>query len=220
MKKIISLIIKIILIVSVIVGIIFCFVSDEAFMNKGATMLYFTIQSNIWIAIIDLIGLILIIINKNNRLNTIFKLMFTVSITLTGLVYNLALAPLLSNPYNVQNTLLHVVTPILGIVDWFLIDDSRLLKKYDFIYSIIPPIYYLIFASIGYVAKWDFGNGSRFPYFFLNWGSKVGAFGFDFNSGNEYFMGVVYWVILITIFVIGVSLLFSFLNKKIRNKYN
>ena len=77
----------------------------------------------------------------------------------------------------------------------------------------IPPIYYLIFAGIGFVLNWDFGYGDNYPYFFVNWGSPAGAFGF---SSESPYIGVFYYVLILSAFVIGIALLYVFIAKRIR----
>ena len=55
-------------------------------------------------------------------------------------------------------------------------------------------IAYAVYAGIGYVLKWEFLKGINYPYYFLNWGSPAGAFGF---SRELPFMGCVWWILLL-----------------------
>jgi len=109
----------------------------------------------------------------------IVKLAGTVSITLTGVVFVVLLAPILGdNAWNVQNTLTHAVVPAAAVADFFAAASGSGIKTESVAYVIIPPFLYVIYAGIGYVRGWEFGMGHNYPYFFLNWGSPAGAFGF------------------------------------------
>lgn len=55
---------------------------------------------------------------------------------------------------------------------------------------------------MGYVCGWNFGMGNNYPYFFLNWGSPVGAFGGE----GEYFMGCFWWILLLLLFISALAL--------------
>lgn len=44
--------------------------------------------------------------------------------------------------------------------------------------------------------------GNNYPYFFLNWGSPVGAFGGE----GEYFMGCFWWILLLLLFISALAL--------------
>ena len=206
--------------ISAIVGIILCCTSVGGFMTGPRVFLFFTIQSNSWIGILCLVDLILKLFNKKtNRLYLIFKEVFTVAITLTGAVYVFVLAPtFFATAWELSLVLTHVVVPFGAIVSYFLDRDRKLFKKCDFLYAAIPPLYYLIFVIIGWFVPFDYtGSGVNFPYFFMNFGSPVGIFGFDFTSGNEYFMGSFYWIIVLLFFVLGISLLYLRVGKKKEN---
>lgn len=209
-KKIISLILKFIVVVSVIIGVI---VSN---LDNSASMLYFTTQSNLWIAIVCIVELVLYFTKAQIKpWLHIVKLIFTVSITLTGVVFCGMLAPLIDNPFNLSSTLLHVIVPLASIADFFLSDYPVEDKKWHCLLVTVPPFYYLIFASIGYAANWDFGHGVNYPYFFLDWGNPAGAFGF---SKEFPYMGVFYYILILLAFVIGIGALYIWLSSVIRKK--
>ncbi|MCR4598606.1 MAG: hypothetical protein K5678_06210 [Acetatifactor sp.] len=62
---------------------------------------------------------------------------------------------------------------------------------------------------------WEFAAGLNYSYFFLNWGSPAGAFGF---SKELPFMGCAWWILVLLLFLIGVGhaylALANFLRKK------
>lgn len=210
-KKIISIILKFIVVISALIGVIL------SALRGGYSMLYFTSQSNVWIAAVCLVELVLVFLKKEQRswLFTV-KLIFTVSITLTGVVYNTMLAPFIRvGAYTFSSTLLHVVVPVAAVADFFVSDYPTENKKWLPLLAIIPPLYYLIFAGIGFALKWDFGYGDRYPYYFLNWCSPAGAFGFSKESP---YIGVVYYVLILLALVIGIGYLYAWLYKLIQTK--
>ena len=128
------------------------------------------------------------------------KFVGTISITLTGVVFGFVLAPTLgAHAWSLPNTLTHLVVPVAAVIDFFVIAATAGIKRKNVFYVIIPPILYAIYAGIGYVKGWEFSEGINYPYFFLNWGSPAGAFGFT----NELpFMGCAWWILTLLVFLI------------------
>ena len=212
-RKITSLILKSIVALSVIVGVIIHMVAD------ARAILYFTTQSNIWIGVTCLVGLALMIFKLPvKKWFYSIKLVFTVSITLTGVVYCTMLAPYMGEEaYTFSSTLLHVIVPVVSVADFFVYDYVAQFKRWECVTATIPPIYYLVFAGIGYALNWDFGyGGQNYPYFFLNWGSPAGAFGF---SSESPYIGVFYYVVILSAFVVGVAALYVLVAKLIRKRF-
>lgn len=208
-RKIISLILKSVAVLAAFYGIFL------AISSAPSTILYFTIQSNIWIGVVCLAGIVLMI-RKAEIKKWMYsaKLIFTVSITLTGVVYCVMLAPLSGDAaYSPVNLLTHVIVPAVSVLDFAVYDYPALYKKRECLLVTVPPFLYLGFASIGYVLNWDFNNGENYPYFFLNWGSPAGAFGFT----DEFpYIGVVYYIMILVAFVIAVGALYILLAYLIR----
>ena len=203
-----SLIFKLIVVVSAVIGIILSSTAkNNAFMVGSTAFMYFTIQSNILIALVCLVGFCLMLLNKNvSNILYLIKFVSTISITLTGLVFSFILAPTIgSSAWGVANILTHVVVPVFAVIDFFVIGSKTNYKKSDVIYVIIPPILYVIYAGIGYALDWKFTNTQNYPYFFLNWGSKPGAFGF---SKDLPYIGVVWWIILLLGLLVGLGFLY------------
>ena len=82
-RKVVSLVFKLIVFISALVGIILSAAqSAEYFMGGHTVFMYFTIQSNILIALVCLIGFILLLSNKEiKRWWYVFKFVSTISIT-------------------------------------------------------------------------------------------------------------------------------------------
>ena len=196
-QKGLSCVLKTTVILSAVIGTFLSwYAGRESFMGGSTVFMYFTIQSNIAIAIISMIGLIMLM-RKGcfSDLRYIIKFVGTVSITLTGIVFCFVLAPTLGNAaWNIQNILTHVVVPIAAILDFFVTGISSSIKNKNTFWVIIPPLLYAIYAGIGYEMNWQFADGYNYPYFFLNWGSPAGAFGF---TDELPFMGCMWWILLL-----------------------
>ena len=204
-RKMLSLVLKITVFFSAVIGTFLSYYAGRnSFMGGNRVFMFFTIQSNIAIAIICAVGFCLLL--KDAKIGKIWytiKFIGTVSITLTGVVFAFVLAPNFgAGAWNIQNTLTHLVVPVAAIADFFMISGIVRIKKINALYVIIPPILYAIYAGIGYVNDWQFMEGINYPYFFLNWGSKAGAFGF---SDELPFMGSAWWILVLLIFLILVG---------------
>ena len=166
--------------------------ASGGFMGGATAILYFTVQSNIWIGATALVAAVFTAINIARKKSGIphalwiIKYVFTVSITLTGVVFCGVLAPTMPGAFaSPANILTHVV------------------------------VYYLVFAGIGYALDWNFGMGNNYPYFFLNWDSPAGVFGF---ADGIYFMGTFYWIIAIVLFVSAIALAYIALARRAQSK--
>lgn len=182
--------------------------------------MYFTVQSNLWIGIISIWILVLILLEiktKNiyrKNYHYILKYIFTVSITLTGVVFCVLLAPVASeyNPWTLNSILTHVVCPITAIIDFFVDDYKIKFKNKDIIYTLLPPLYYLFFSLICYFGDFKFSDGNNYPYFFLNFGSSAGFF--KIITKPYFVMGTFYWLVILAIIVSLFGYLFKiFFNK-------
>jgi len=211
-----SRILKILIIVTVLFGMTLAFLNakEDGYSHPAARLLYFTNQSNIWIAATaaGLLALDLSGADKNGRAYRIMyglKFIFTVAISLTAFIFFVVLAPGAGEQYpawTVSNILVHALSPALAIADFFLERDDVVFTRREYFASVIPPLYYLVFCIVCYSMKLDFGRGDPFPYFFLNFGSPAGIFG----SSDEfpYIIGSFYWMIFILALVLGIALLF------------
>lgn len=215
MNKSLSFLLKAIIVIASVWGISLCAFDTNAFMGGKAVWLYFTIQSNVWMMLVALIGAVMMWRQSFPRRMSMLQLIMTVSITLTGLVYCFMLAPLMGDQaFNLTNVLTHVVVPVVSVADFLVSSRWLSLRGRDAWYVIIPPLYYLGFAAIGYVLNWQFSPGINYPYFFLNWGSPAGAFGF---CDTLPFMGVMYYVFIMLVFLLLVGRLYIYLHQKIKS---
>ena len=207
-RKTVSCALKLIVIISAVTGTVMSAVAGRnSFMGGSRVFMYFTIQSNIAVALISAAGLFLMARNKpvSDVWYTV-KLAGAVSITLTGAVFTFVLAPTLGEAaWKVYNVLTHIIVPAAAVADFFVIAPCAKIRRKNVIYVMIPPLLYAVYAGIGYVLGWDFAKGKNYPYFFLNWGSPAGAFGF---TDELPFMGCVWWILALMLFLIAVGWLY------------
>lgn len=176
-------------------------------MGGRTVLMYFTIQTNVAMAVLCSIGALYMLIGKTipNRWY-IVKYVGTLSITVTGAVFCFVLAPTMGPlAWNRVNIFTHIIVPIASIIDFFISGIHSSIRKRDVFYVTLPPILYVFYASIGYICNWEFAPGQNYPYFFLNWGSPAGAFGF---CKELPFMGCVWWILLLLSLLMLVGLLY------------
>ena len=204
-RKKISCALKLIVILSAAAGtVLSAYGGRNTFMGGSRVFMYFTIQSNIAVALICAAGLVLLRRDKTiGNAWYVVKFAGTVSITLTGVVFAVLLAPILgSRAWNVQNTLTHLVVPAAAVADFFVSASGAGIKRKNVIWVIIPPLLYVIYAGIAFVSGWEFARGQNYPYFFLNWGSPAGALGF---TDKLPYMGCIWWILILLAFLIAVG---------------
>lgn len=216
-RKIIEVIVEFVLIIVSLLGIILSGMGS-GFMGKGTGFLYFTIQSNITITCITipyLISNLLQLLGKKgffNRIIDVLKYIFTVAITITFLVYACALSPNMPLSYNLsfKNLSVHFIVPILALIDFFVFDNGIIVTKKNCLYGLAMPFYYVLFFLFGIPLNFRYLEGSKAPYFFLNY-ERFGWFRIDSNG-----IGVVYWIIIATIFFIGLCYLFYVIQRALK----
>ncbi|NLC94112.1 MAG: hypothetical protein GX676_00275 [Bacilli bacterium] len=210
----VSLIIKSLIIIIGLTGI-YATVSTGTFMISFKSFLYYTIQSNLAIVLITSIFwyfhylLYKKGINKINNQWLLAKFSLTVAITVTFLVFFILLAPTLPKSYllSYDNFSVHLIVPLLAIIDFFLFDYQLNLSKFKPLVGLLMPIYYLVFALVLSLFSVDF-HGQKVPYFFLNY-EELGWL-FEYHK-----MGVIIWVVILMICIIFISYLYALICKYI-----
>lgn len=205
-QKTVSLILKAIVIYFACTGTVLSMkAGNNAFMGGTRVLMYFTIQSNLALALISLVGgCILLSGKKVPGWWYVVRFAGALSITLTGVVFCVVLAPTLGKFAWVKNNVYtHVIVPIAAVVDFFVSCLDADIPKRKVVYVTLPPLAYAIYAGIGYLCNWQFARGQNYPYFFLNWGSPAGAFGF---CEGLPFMGCMWWILLLLAMLILVGL--------------
>ncbi len=217
-RKTVSLILKLTVVVSAALGIILSILGGRtAFMGGGSAFMFFTIQSNIAIALVCAAGAVLMLTGRKVQNGWfILKFVFTVAITLTGLVFCFVLAPTMrAKAWNVQNILTHVAVPAAAVTDLFIAGVCGEYRKRSVFLVTLPPLAYVIYAGIAYIEGWEFLRGVRYPYFFLNWGSPAGAFGF---TRELPFMGCAWWILALLLLLLGVGFAYLAILGRIRKR--
>ena len=217
-RKRISAVLKTVVFLSAVIGtLLSAYAGRHSFMGGSRVFMFFTIQSNIAIALISVIGCCLLLKDKPvSNAWAVIKFVGTISITLTGMVFAFVLAPTFwASAWNLQNTLTHVVVPVAAVIDFFVVSPAFEIKNRNTFWVIVPPILYAIYAGIGYVRGWEFIEGINYPYFFLNWGSPAGAFGF---SKELPFMGCAWWILALLLFLLCIGRLYLAIAAGIRKR--
>lgn len=207
-----SLALKIIVTASALIGVFISFFTAklDGYSPWWVRLLYFTTQSNLWIGVTMLLLLVDKVIKESPvRRDTLYllKFIFTVSITVTGLVYCIVLAPFADEsyrPWSFTSILTHVVVPVASVVDFFVDERQKPVTFKQVPLATIPPLYYIFFAGVLGSLGVDFGRGENYPYFFMNYWSPVGFFGVGGDPPNQ--IGSMYWIF---IFFVLIALLAS-----------
>lgn len=219
----ISIIVKLIAIISGIYGLINTFYGFISYT-------YFTTLSNVFMLFMLVIFLIkdLSKTKKKQVPNILYVIKFlaTISISLTFFVFLFILAP--ANPngfvasyklYNYGSLCLHFITPLFSILDFFLFDFKYESKKVHSMYATVPPLAYILYVVVlnGFGMKW---KGMSAPYNFLNYSSKTGWFGFNPSLYGEKCLGigVFYTIVILLILFIFLGILFLNIKDKINKK--
>ncbi len=206
----IGIYLKIGVILSCIIGVTLQVIAPNI---KGSTWVFraFTTQSNILIAAICLVFLIIDLRTKGQRripkwLYTI-KFMSTTAIVLTYVVFATLLSPLLSLQYIISpaNVFLHNLTPILALLDFLLCDRAFKTSKNFVWLSLVMPLFY----SVYFFTSYEITGKLPIPYFFLDY-KKLGWFTIGANG-----LGVTYWSVLIC----GMLILLSAILLKLKSAY-
>lgn len=217
-KTLIHLIISALIIISSIIGSIQTINYGSS--SNGNDILYFTVQSNLWLAAIYLIVLILELISfKKNKdiipsyIHTL-KFIFVVSITITFIVFFTILVPEIGSYVITMpgSLLVHLVSPVLAIIDYLIFENKQIRKKQTVIYPLIPPLIYFIVIIILSYNGLTFVNDQKVPYFFLDYERLTW-----FNISNNK-IGVFYWVLILSILILGISYSLLKLNEVIQTK--
>lgn len=130
-----------------------------------------------------------------------FKFLAAVWILITCAVYNILLGDITSASYwtSLSNLTLHLVCPIMFIVDYFLFSEKKKLRKIDTLWVLTFPYIYIVFIVIRALIIGDNPNAMIYPYFFLD----VTKYGYG---------GVALWVLGLSAVFMLLAFLFYFYN--------
>lgn len=201
-----SIILKLAIVASALFGIL----QHDLDISGGymrSIFMAFTIQSNIWIAVLSLVLLSLHIISpQHDPLSKtsllpgwirLIRLMFLSAILLTWSVFAILLTPIMQLSYlaSASNIFLHNLTPILALVDYLLDSRDSALPPKAAPAALITPITYTIFFVIAYELT------DRIPvqYFFLDY-RRYGWFRLSQEG-----LGSAWWILILFTVMLGIS---------------
>ena len=186
--------------IGIVLGMVYY--REDGYSHPAKRLLYFTTQSNLWIAFTSVALLILPrtrFFKREKVVAALFllKFIFTVSIAVTGVVFCTLLAPFADEnyrPWTFYSLCTHVIVPGLALIDYFLDDMPVLLSRQRVCYSVLPPLAYFLFSIILGAANVDFGRGDPF--------TPLPA------------LGTVYWIVILSGFILGLGACFASLHPR------
>lgn len=207
---------RILVVLSLLAGILINVIKTK---SVSAILSYFTLQSNI-LCFAVFASIVFMELRKKNYKSEVYYLVkggITIAILITGLTYLFALSPTgfcmdfqqktLANK-TISNLLVHVVSPILVTLDYFLFDEKGHFKRYYPIIWLCIPFDYLLYVytySSSGGTFFNIGGSKKFAYFFLDY-EKIG------------YLGVAKWIVLITLCILFISYLLVWFDGKMRDQ--
>lgn len=127
------------------------------------------------------------------------------AITVTMLIYLVVLVPTRfadgdTDVFSLTDNLIHIITPLLMIVDWLLFVPKGAFRWFDPLLWISIPYVYLVWAFAYGALGGEFTPGQRYPYPFMD----VDALGV---------LGVTQWVVALTVALVVVGLVFVVIDR-------
>lgn len=155
---------------------------------------YFTIQSNVFVAVAFAVALVSAARRKRADLVvSLLRAAATVYIATTGLVYNTLLTNVdVSTSVSWSNDVLHRVVPVWVVLDWLLFSDrARLRLRHVWWFLVYPAVWLVVVLVRGATDGWV-------PYPFLSPSLGYGVVAL-------YCLGIAVFIALTGILVIGIS---------------
>nr|WP_314842326.1 Pr6Pr family membrane protein [uncultured Microbacterium sp.] len=127
------------------------------------------------------------------------------AITVTMLIYLVVLVPTRfadgdTDVFSLTDNLIHIVTPVLMIVDWLLFVPKGAFRWIDPLLWTLVPYAYLVWAFVHGALGGEFTPGQKYPYPFMN----VDALGIA---------GVAQWIVALTFALIAVGFVYVVLDR-------
>ena len=127
------------------------------------------------------------------------------AITVTMLIYLVVLVPTRfadgdSDIFSLTDNLIHIITPLLVIVDWLLFVPKGSFRWTDPLLWTLIPYAYLVWAFIYGTVGGEFTPGQKYPYPFMD----VDALGVG---------GVAQWIVALTLALVVVGLVFVVIDR-------
>ena len=215
-RKKVSMTLKILIVATSLGGVFLSLITaqKDGYSHWARRLLYFTAQSNIWIGVSTLALLLSPLFKSHEKRRKhlyVLRFVFTVSITMTGVVFCALLAPFAADygyrTWTLSSVLTHALTPMLAILDFFLDTNRLVIENKHVLLCSLPPILYFSISFLLEIFNVDFGRGVAYPYFFMNFRSPVGVFGF--SSTPPFVMGTFYWFLLFPALLYGIAFVYK-----------
>ena len=208
-----SLFYKLLVLFSLLTGIILNIINTKSIIS---ILSYYTLQSNILCLIAFTAIIISILFKRNYRKSEVYYVVkggIVICILITAIMYQIALMPYgFHMDYNFENRylanlLVHVVSPLLVILDYFLFDTKGKFKWFYPIIWLFIPLNYIIYVytySLNGGRFYGIGGSKDFAYIFL-----------DYNQIG--YISVAKFLIIMTIFILVISYILVLIDKKLGN---
>lgn len=127
------------------------------------------------------------------------------AITVTMLIYLVVLVPTRfadgdTDIFSLTDNLIHIITPLLVIVDWLLFVPKGSFRWTDPLLWTLIPYAYLVWAFVYGAVGGEFTPGQKYPYPFMD----VDALGVG---------GVAQWIVALTLALVVVGLVFVVIDR-------
>ena len=173
--------------------------------NSYEAFKFFTVQSNVLMGIASLISLIYTLLKKDALWVHILKIVSATAVTLTLITVLVYLTPIYGFVPLIMgaNLYMHLIIPVLAIIHIFLFEPKDEKVVFKFVYfTVLPMALYGIGYMINLIASNGYGTMENDWYAFGTYGLGIGI--------------LVYFIMLLITFGIGVGLYFGY--KKIKLK--
>ena len=190
----------------------------------GMQFWYFTLQTNVFVAIIEIIICTCFILNicgkktpfLRSKAFLFIKVMITFFITITGVIYCFVLAPsgiitgqkTFAELFEFREVILHIIIPTMTIVDCFIFTRKNPISpKLAWLFLLYPLLYFFMINMRVLLGGNAFYDGSKYPYFFV-----------DPTINNQGWGMVAIYIGVIILLFYGLARLYIFLNNKLISK--
>lgn len=212
-KKNMSLYFSYIVLLSSFVSVLIQLISSMNASKYGyTTLIYFTIQSNLFVSLISLV----FILKKHSRQWFKYLSFITlINISITALVFHSMLTPYMES-VGILQQMLHTINPLLYIFFYFIFVDSIISFKSIWI-SLVYPLLYMVFV-FGFVSPLlgdimesssSSMNSGRYVYPFLN----------PNNYDNDYIGLLIFNLLILAPSILILSGILIYIKQKYEKTY-
>lgn len=126
---------------------------------------YFTIQSNIFVSVVLIVGALALLRNKTSKFADKFRGPATLYMLTTSIVFTFFVAGLDFSKFSTlgwDNKSLHFFIPIAVLIDWIVVKPKNTIKLKQAFAWVLYPFFYIVYTLVrGEITGW-------YPYDLLN----------------------------------------------------